>query len=51
YNVDPLQLKALPSISQREYTTEERSDREKAETIAAKFRDVFDLVQASIAEA
>ncbi|KAK1912052.1 hypothetical protein P3342_012535 [Pyrenophora teres f. teres] len=51
YNVDPLQLKALPSTSQREYTTEERSDREKAETIAAKFRDVFDLVQASMAEA
>ncbi|KAK1918625.1 hypothetical protein P3342_001674 [Pyrenophora teres f. teres] len=44
-------LKALPSTGQRKYTTEERSDREKAETIAAKFRDVFDLVQASMAEA
>jgi len=51
YNVDPLQLEVPPNTSQRKYSTEERSDREKAETIVAKFRDVFDLVQASMAEA
>ena len=37
YNVDPLQLEASPSTSQKEYSTKERSDREKAETIVAKF--------------
>ena len=51
YNVDPLQLEAPPEADKKKYTAEERSDREKAETIAAKFRDVFDLVQASMAEA
>jgi hypothetical protein len=51
YNVDPLQLKTSLGPDQRKYTAEERSDREKAEAIVAKFRDVFDLAQASMAEA
>ena len=51
YNVDPLQLKIPLSADRRKYTAEERSDREKAELIVAKFRSVFDLVQASMADA
>ena len=51
YHVDPLQLVTPLGADKKKYTAEERSDREKAETIAAKFRDVFDLVQASMAEA
>jgi transposase InsO family protein len=51
YNVDPLQLEIPLGADRKKYTAEERSDREKAETIASKFRDVFDLVQASMAEA
>jgi transposase InsO family protein len=51
YNVDPLQLEIPLSADQRKYTAEERSERKKAESIVAKFRDVFDLVQASMAEA
>jgi hypothetical protein len=51
YNVDPLQLETPLEADRKKYTAEERSDREKAEAIVAKFRDVFDLVQASMAEA
>jgi hypothetical protein len=51
YNVDPLQLGTPLGADRKKYTAKERSDREKAEAIVAKFRDVFDLVQASIAEA
>ena len=51
YNVDPLQLETPLGADRKKYTAEERSDREKAEAITAKFRDVFDLVQASMAEA
>jgi transposase InsO family protein len=51
YNVDPLQLEVPLGADRKKYTAEERSEREKAELIAAKFRDVFDLVQASVAEA
>ncbi|KAK1911327.1 hypothetical protein P3342_012627 [Pyrenophora teres f. teres] len=46
YNVDPLQLEISQGADQKKYTTEERSDRKKAEAIVAKFRDVFDLAQA-----
>jgi transposase InsO family protein len=51
YNVDPLQLELPSGADYRKFTAEQRSDRERAEAIAAKFRDVFDLVQASMAEA
>ncbi len=51
YNVDSLQLEPLIKANRKKYTAEERLDREKAEAIVAKFRDVFDLVQASIAKA
>jgi hypothetical protein len=51
YNVDPLQLETPLGTDGKKYTAEERSEREKAESIAAKFRDVFDLAQASMAEA
>jgi hypothetical protein len=51
YNIDPLQLEILLGADRKKYTAEERLDREKAETIASKFRDMFDLVQASMAEA
>lgn len=51
YNVDLLQLGTPLGADRKKYTAEERSDREKAEAIVAKFRDVFDLVQASMAEA
>jgi transposase InsO family protein len=51
YDVDPLQLVTPLGADRKKYTAEERSDREKAEAIVAKFRDVFDLVQASMAEA
>ncbi|KAK1913099.1 hypothetical protein P3342_004285 [Pyrenophora teres f. teres] len=43
---DPLQLEISQGADQKKYTTEERSDRKKAEAIVAKFRDVFDLAQA-----
>jgi ribosomal protein L21E len=49
YNVDPLQLDTPLGAEKKRYTAEERSDREKAEAIVAKFRDVFDLAQASMA--
>jgi hypothetical protein len=51
YNVDPLQLELPSGAARRTYTAEERSDREKAEEIASKFREVLDLMQASIAVA
>lgn len=51
YNVDPLQLEIPQGADQKKYTAEERSDRKKAEAIVAKFRDVFDLAQASMATA
>ena len=51
YNVNLLQLRTPLSANRKRYTAEERLDREKAEAIVAKFRDVFDLVQASIAKA
>jgi hypothetical protein len=51
YNVDPLQLETSLGTDGKKYTAEERLEREKAELIAAKFRDVFDLAQASMAEA
>ncbi|RYO52775.1 hypothetical protein AA0116_g11623 [Alternaria tenuissima] len=51
YNVDPLQLEVPQGANRRKYSAEERSDREKAEAIAAKFRHVFELAQASMAQA
>ena len=51
YNVNPLQLGTPLSANRKKYTAKERSDRKKAKAIVAKFRDVFNLVQASIAEA
>jgi hypothetical protein len=51
YNVDPLQLEVPLGANRKKYSAQEQSEREKAELIAAKFRDVFDLVQASMAEA
>jgi transposase InsO family protein len=51
YHVDPLQLETPQGADRKKYNSEERSEREKAEMIVAKFRDVFDLVQASMAEA
>ena len=51
YNVDPLQLNAAPIANQRRYTRKEKLDREKAESIVQKLKSVFELAQASMAEA
>jgi hypothetical protein len=51
YNVNPLQLDTPLGAEKKRYTAKERSDRDKAEAIVAKFRDVFELAQASMAAA
>ena len=43
YNVDPLQLETPQGADCKKYTADERSEREKAEAIAAKFQHVFKL--------
>jgi hypothetical protein len=50
YHIDPIQLEHL-SEPAREGLTERRSDEQKAETIVSRLRSVFELAQASMAEA
>jgi hypothetical protein len=51
YDVDPLRLDPVQGPNEEAHTAEERSDRERAESVVTKFREVLSLAQASMAEA
>ncbi|EFQ86698.1 hypothetical protein PTT_17986 [Pyrenophora teres f. teres 0-1] len=51
YNIDPLQLEIPIGADRRRYNAHEKSDREKAESIVTKLRELLEMAQASMAQA